>query len=143
MLNRKLFSLIPVLVVIVIGGTVLANQSGKSLEIKHVIANTGKYDGVKVNVIAFVLLKKIEEKSLFSCDSSNALFEQNYIFLDLFTEEPNNENHVRLNKEASERYERYKRFDQSCAKVEGTFHMSKYKGREVGRIVVDNISELR
>jgi hypothetical protein len=143
MLNRKLFSFISIFVVIVIGGTVFADQSEKSLEIKHLIANSGKYDGVKVNVKAFVFLKKIEDKSLFSCDSNNAFFEQNYIFLDLFTEEPNNENHIRLNKEASEKYERYKRFDQSCAKVEGTFHMSKYEGREAGRIVVENISELR
>jgi len=111
-----------------------------TIDIAQVIENTNNYDKTTVSIKAFVSLKKIEERSLFSCESSESLYKEKYIYLDLFTEIPNNKNFIKLGAEADIKYEKYKVYDQQCAIVKGVFYKSNINGREVGRLVLDDIS---
>jgi|GEM_PF-5702601 len=112
------------------------------INIAQIIENTSKYDKAKVKIRTLVFLKKIEERALFPCNTTE-LHERKYIFLDLFTETPNNKNFVKLNAEANLKYDKYKIYDQQCVVVEGTFYKSGTNGREVGRLVLDDISPNR
>jgi hypothetical protein len=142
MLNRKLFSTIFVLILFATSRFIFSNENQIGIDVKQVTENADRYEGLQVTVIAYVLLKKTESRALFSCDSSNDLFRQKYIYLDLFSEEPNNKNHLKLNEEANAKYEKYSKFDQHCARVKGVFHISQFKGREVGTIVLQSISRI-
>ena len=85
-------------------------------------------------------MKKIEERALFPCESSESLYKEKYISLDLYTEPPNNTNFIELGAEANIKYEKYKIYGQQCVFVKGVFYKSNFNGREVGTLVLDDIS---
>jgi hypothetical protein len=111
-------------------------------DIKELIKNRSEFDQNIVVVKGYLVLKG-EERALYPCADKIDFAKEEYVYMDLFTMQPNNKNFEAANKIANHNYKKYEIYHGKCVIVDGTFSINNAVGREQGNIVVNSIELVR